>query len=323
MGQWDDDDDSAASREVSEEKRPSEHAHGATTVSDIRYVLGALILISLFLIVEVTAAFVGSSLALLADAGHLLTDVIALAVSAWALQLATRPAQGRWTFGLRRAEILSAAANGVTLVAIALVIAVEAIERLVTPHRVEGALVLTIALVGASVNVAATFVLSKANRRNLNIRGAYLHILTDLYAFIGTAIAGLVIVLTHWQRADSVASLFVVALMVRSAWSLLRDAGKVLLQGAPDNLDLGDVRAHLIEVPHVLDVHDLHAWTVSSDLPTLSAHVVVDDGCFNSGDAPRILDALQTCLEEHFAIAHATFQLEPSTHEGHEEGLHP
>jgi cobalt-zinc-cadmium efflux system protein len=323
MGQWSDDDDPAVSREVSEEKRPGEHTHGATPGSDIRYVLGALILISVFLIVEVTAAFVGSSLALLADAGHLLTDVIALAVSAWALQLAQRPAQGRWTFGLRRAEILSAAANGVTLVAIALVIAVEAIERLITPHRVEGALVLTIALVGAAVNVVATFVLSKANRRNLNIRGAYLHILTDLYAFIGTAIAGLVIVLTHWQRADSVASLFVVALMVRSAWSLLRDAGKVLLQGAPDNLDLDDVRAHLIEVPHVLDVHDLHAWTVSSDLPTLSAHVVIDDGCFNSGDAPRILDALQACLEEHFAIAHATFQLEPSAHEGHEEGLHP
>jgi cobalt-zinc-cadmium efflux system protein len=308
---------------VNEESRSNGHSHAAMSDSDTRYVLGALILISLFLIVEVTAAFVGSSLALLADAGHLMTDVIALAVSAWALQLVKRPAQGRWTFGLRRAEILSAAANGVTLVAIALVIAVEAIERLITPHHVEGALVLTIALIGAVVNVAATFVLSKANRRNLNVRGAYLHVLTDLYAFIATAVAGLVIVLTHWQRADSVASLFVVALMIRSAWSLLRDAGKVLLQGAPDNLDLNDIRAHLATVNHVLDVHDLHAWTVSSDLPTLSAHVVVDDGCFNSGDTPRILDALQACLEEHFAIAHATFQLEPATHEGHEEGLHP
>jgi cobalt-zinc-cadmium efflux system protein len=308
---------------VNHHTRPDDHTHGTSLESDSRYVLGALVLISIFLIVEVTAAFVGSSLALLADAGHLLTDVVALAVSAWALQLAKRPAQGRWTFGLRRAEILSAAANGVTLVAIALIIAVEAIVRLVTPHRVEGSLVLVIALVGAAVNIAATFVLSKANRQNLNIRGAYLHVLTDLYAFIGTAIAGLIIVLTTWQRADSVASLFVVALMLRSAWSLLRDAGKVLLQGAPDNLDLNDVRAHLARVNHVLDVHDLHAWTVSSDLPTLSAHVVVEDGCFNSGDTPRILDALQTCLEEHFAIAHATFQLEPATHEGHEEGLHP
>src|SRR5580704_5664887 len=150
--------------------RPGDHAHGTSLESDSRYVLGALLLISLFLIVEVTAAFVGSSLALLADAGHLLTDVVALAVSAWALQLAKRPAQGRWTFGLRRAEILSAAANGVTLVAIALIIAVEAITRLVTPHRVEGSLVLVIALVGAAVNIAATFVLSKANRKNLNIR---------------------------------------------------------------------------------------------------------------------------------------------------------
>ncbi len=301
----------------------NDHAHRPSPESDSRYVLGALVLITLFLIVEVTAAFVGSSLALLADAGHLLTDVVALAVSAWALQLAKRPAQGRWTFGLRRAEILSAAANGVTLVAIALIIAVEAVTRLVSPHHVKGELVLVVALVGAAVNVAATLVLSRANRKNLNVRGAYLHVLTDLYAFIGTAIAGLVIVLTGWQRADSIASLFVVALMLRSAWSLLRDAGKVLLQGAPDNLDLDDVRAHLARVSHVLDVHDLHAWTLSSDLPTLSAHVVVDDGCFNSGDAPQILDALQACLDEHFAIAHATFQLEPATHEDHEEGLHP
>ncbi|MFY9782962.1 MAG: cation diffusion facilitator family transporter [Acidimicrobiales bacterium] len=310
---------------MSDDKRPATHTHvhAASSESDVRYVLSALVLIALFLIVEVVAAFVGSSLALLADAGHLMTDVVALAVSAWALRLAKRPARGRWTFGLRRAEILSAAANGVTLVAIALIIAVEAIERLVTPHRVEGGLVLTIALAGAAVNILATFVLAKADRRNLNIRGAYLHVLTDLYAFLGTAVAGLVIVLTGWQRADSIASLFVVALMIRSAWSLLRDAGTVLLQAAPDNLDLDDVRVHLSNVAHVLDVHDLHAWTVSSDLPTLSAHVVVDDDSFNSGDAPRILDALQSCLEAHFAIPHATFQLEPATHEGHEEGLHP
>src|ERR1700677_4949860 len=262
MGQCRDDVNQQRVRlEVSEEERHAGHAHSATPDSDIRYVLGALVLISLLLIVELTAAFIGSSLALLADAGHLLTDVVALAVSAWALQLAKRPAQGRWTFGLRRAEILSAAANGVTLVAIAFVIAVEAIVRLVTPHRVEGGLVLTIALVGGVVNVAATIVLSKAERRDLHIRGAYLHVLTDLYAFLGTAIAGLVIVLSHWERADSIASLFVVALMIRSAWSLLRDAGKVLLQGAPDNLDLSDVRAHLVEVNHVLDVNDLHAWT--------------------------------------------------------------
>lgn len=305
------------------ERRPRTHAHVSGIDSDIRFVLIALVLISLFLVVEVVTAILGSSLALLADAGHMLSDVSALAMSAWALRLAKRPAQGRWTFGLKRAEILSAAASGVTLVAVALLIAVEAIQRLITPHHVAGGLVLVVAVVGALVNVVAAYVLAKANRKNLNVRGAYLHVVSDLYAFVGTAIAGLVIVLTKWERADSIASLFVVALMARSAWGLLRDAGRVLLQGTPDNVSLSDVRDHLSKVEHVLDVHDLHVWTVASDLPTLSAHVVVEDRCFDSGHAPRILDALQTCLTEHFAIEHATFQLEPATHVSHEEGLHP
>lgn len=299
------------------------HTHAVAPDGDVRYVLGALVLISLFLVVEVVTAIIGTSLALFADAGHMLSDVSALAMSAWALRLAKRPAHGRWSFGLKRAEILSAAANGVTLVAVALLIAVEAIQRLITPHHVAGGLVLVVAIVGALVNVVAAYVLAKADRRNLNIRGAYLHVLTDLYAFIGTAIAGGVIILSGWERADAIASLFVVALMARSAWGLLRDAGKILLQGTPDNLSLSDVRVHLANVDHVLDVHDLHVWTVASDLLTLSAHVVVEDGCFDSGHAPRILDALQKCLTEHFAIEHATFQLEPATHVSHEEGLHP
>ena len=305
------------------EEESHDHSYSLAADGDVRYVLIALVLISLFLVGEVVAAILGTSLALFADAGHMLSDVSALAMSAWALRLAKRPAQGRWTFGLKRAEILSAAANGVTLVAVALLIAVEAIQRLITPHHVAGGLVLVVAIVGALVNVVAAYVLAKANRRNLNIRGAYLHVVTDLYAFIGTAIAGLVIVTTGWQRADPIASLFVVALMARSAWGLLRDAGRILLQGTPDNLSLSDVRAHLVKVEHVLDVHDLHAWTVASDLPTLSAHVVVEDRCFDSGHVPRILDALQSCLTEHFAIEHATFQLEPATHVSHEEGLHP
>ena len=198
----------------------------------------ALGLVALFLIVEVLAAFFGRSLALLADGGHMLTDVAALGMSAWAVRLAKRPSEGRWTFGLKRAEILSAAVNGVTLIAIALLIAVEAIQRLVTPQHVHGVVVLTVALVGAAVNVVVAAVLSKANRTSLNIRGAYVHILTDLYAFIGTAIAGLIIILTKWNRADPIASLFVVLLMIWTAWGLLRDAGKILLQASPDNLDL-------------------------------------------------------------------------------------
>ncbi len=301
----------------------STREHVVSPNGDLRYVLVALILISVFLGGEVVAAILGSSLVLFADAGHMLTDVAALAMSAWALRLVRRPAAGRWTYGFRRAEVLSAAVNGVTLVAIGLLIGVEAIQRFITPRSVNGPLILIVAIVGAIVNVASAYALARANRRSLNIRGAYAHIVTDLYAFIGTAIAGLVIILTKWERADAVASLVVVALMARSAWGLLRDAGKVLLEATPDDLDLADVRRHLATVSHVLDVHDLHAWSLSSDFTTLSAHVVVEQGCFDDGHAPQILDELQTCLSTHFAVEHATFQLEPSTHESHEGDLHP
>jgi cobalt-zinc-cadmium efflux system protein len=308
---------------VTKDRKDTGHSHGPTSPGDIRYLLLALSLITAFLIVEVLAAIFGGSLALLADGGHMLTDVAALGMSAWAVRLARRPSEGRWTFGLKRAEILSAAVNGVTLIAIALLIAVEAVQRLITPQHVDGGVVLTVALVGAVVNVVVACVLSKANRTSLNIRGAYLHILTDLYAFVGTAIAGLIIMLTKWDRADPIASLFVVSLMVWTAWGLLRDAGKILLQASPDHLDLTHVRAHLCEVDHVLNIHDLHAWTVTSGQTTLSAHVVVEAHCFDSGHAPQILDALQQCLTQHFDVEHATFQLEPETHVSHEEGLHP
>ncbi len=308
---------------VTEGRKHSSHAHAITGDGDIRYLLLALSLVTVFLVAEVLAAFFGRSLALLADGGHMLTDVAALGMSAWAVRLAKRPSEGRWTFGLKRAEILSAAVNGVTLIAIALLIAVEAIQRLVTPQHVNGAVVLTVALVGAAVNVAVAAVLSRSNRTSLNIRGAYAHILTDLYAFIGTAVAGLIIILTKWNRADPIASLFVVLLMIWTAWGLLRDAGKILLQASPDSLDLIHVRSHLSEVEHVLDIHDLHAWTVTSGQTTLSAHVVVEDHCFDSGHAPQVLDALQKCLTEHFEVEHATFQLEPATHASHEDGLHP
>ncbi|HVB51014.1 MAG TPA: cation diffusion facilitator family transporter [Acidimicrobiales bacterium] len=306
---------------MAENDRHLDHSHTLSADTDVRYVMISLVLISAFLVIEVVTAILSSSLALLADAGHMLIDVAALATSAWALRLAKRPAEGRWTYGLHRAEILSAAVNGVTLAAVALLIGVEAVQRLFSPHHVTGGLVVAVAVLGIFINGVAAWILSKANQRSLNIRGAFLHVLTDLYAFVATAIAGLIIVFTQWERADALASLFVVVLMIRTAWGLLRNAGRILLQGTPDNLDLDDVRAHLIEVEHVLDVHDLHAWTVTSELPTLSAHVVVEERCFDSGHAPRVLDALQKCLSDHFRVEHATFQLEPPTHLSHEEGL--
>jgi len=301
------------------------HHHRAVdaTDRDFRLVTVALLLITLFLAGEVGAAVWGNSLALWADAGHMLTDVGALGLSAWTIRLSKRPAQGRWTFGLQRAGILSAAINGITLVALSLLIAVAAVERLVSPHVVRGALVLTVACVGAVVNVIATAVLARANRTNLSIRGSYVHIVTDLYAFGATAIAGLVIELSHWQRADAVASLVVVALMIRAAWGLLRESGGILLQAAPQGVDLSALREHLTGLSHVLDVHDLHLWTVTSGSHTVSAHVIVEDHCFDTGHAPQVLDELQNCLASHFDIEHATFQLEPASHDVHENDLHP
>lgn len=299
------------------------HSHGVAADADVLYLAVALGLISAFMVGEVIAAVTSGSLALLADAGHMLTDVGALAASVWAARLAARPAAGHWTYGLKRAEILSAAANGVTLAVIGGVIAVEATRRLISPPGVEGSVVLGVALAGAAVNVAAAAVLARANRKSLNVKGAFAHIVTDLYAFLGTAAAGLVIVLAGWSRADAVASLLVAGLMAYAAWGLLRDAGRILLQGAPEGISLDDVRAHISNLEHVMGVHDLHAWAVTTDLPTLSAHVVVEDRCFASGHAPQILDALQACLGEHFDVEHSTFQLEPVSHAAHEHGHHP
>jgi cobalt-zinc-cadmium efflux system protein len=298
------------------------HSHVVGTGSDRRYLVIALVLLLAFMVGEVVVALSSGSLALLSDAGHMLSDVGAIAAALWAMRLAARAARGPWTFGWKRAEILSAAANGATLLVVSGVIGLEAVRRLVHPPAVEGAPVVVVALVGVAVNLVAAWVLAKANRSSLNVEGAYQHILTDLYGFIGTAVAGLVILTTGWTRADPIASLVVVALMLRAAWALLRDSGRVLLEAAPAHLDLDHVREHLHSIDHVVDVHDLHVWSVTSDLPTLSVHVVLSDSCFHDGHAPRILDELQTCLAGHFDVEHSTFQLEPVSHATHEPGTH-
>jgi cobalt-zinc-cadmium efflux system protein len=166
-------------------------------------------------------------------------------------------------------------------------------------------------------------VVSRADRTSINIGGALAHLVTDLWAFIGTVVAGIVIITTGWRRADAVASLLVVALMARAAWGLLRDSGRILLLATPSGIALDEVRAHLLEAPHVREVHDLHAFVVGSHLPALSAHIVVEQQCFEDGHAPQVLDTLQTCLSGHFDLEHSTFQLEPPGHAVHELGTHP
>jgi cobalt-zinc-cadmium efflux system protein len=252
----------------------------------------------------------------------MLSDVAALGASIWALNLAARPAVGSWTYGWKRAEILSAAGNGVTLLVVGALVTFEAVRRLLDPPPVQGLAVLVVALLGVAVNLCAAVVLGKANRSGLNIQGALQHILTDLYAFLATVVAGVVLLSTGYRRADSLASLVVVVLMLRAAYGLLKSSGRVLLEGAPEGVDLDDLRAHLLETEHVTDVHDLHAWTVTSALPAVSAHIVVSDGCFSSGHCPQILDALQACLVGHFDVEHSTFQLEPAGHADHETGQH-
>jgi cobalt-zinc-cadmium efflux system protein len=298
------------------------HSHAPGSGADKRYLLIALALLAAFMLGELIVAVISGSLALLSDAGHMLSDVGAIGGALWAIRLAGRPATGAWTFGWKRAEVLSAAANGITLLVVSGIVAVEAVTRLIHPPRVDGGPVVAVAAVGIAVNIAAAWVLARANRSSLNVQGAFRHVLTDLYGFIGTLIAGVIILATGFTRADAIASLIIVALMLKASAELLRDSGRILLEAAPKTTDLDQVRAHLLATEHVHGLHDLHAWTVTSDLPALSAHIVIDDSCFNDGHAPRLLDQLQACLAGHFDIEHSTFQLEAAAHAGHEPGTH-
>jgi cobalt-zinc-cadmium efflux system protein len=298
------------------------HAHRASAETDRRALILALVLLVAFMAFEVGAAIFANSLALLADAGHMLVDVGALALSLLAIRLAARPETGSHTYGLKRVEILAAAANGLALIVVSALVTYDAIVRLVHPGPVRGGVLIVVASVGVAVNMVATLTVARANRRSLNIEGAYRHILTDLYGFVGTLIAGIVIVTSGFDRADAVASLIVVALMLKAATELLRPALRILLEATPEDIDLDEVRRHLMELPEVRSVHDLHAWTLTSSLPILTAHVVVTDDCFTTGEAGRVLDHLQECLSGHFDVEHSTLQFESVGHIEHELGGH-
>ena len=289
---------------------------------DERLMLVGLSLLTAFLVGELVVALIAHSLALLADAGHMATDVLALAAALLAARLARRPAVGHWTFGLARAEVLSALFNGTTLVVVAAIVTVEAIRRLVHPVDVGGGALVTVAAIGLAVNVVVHSVLARADRHSINLKGVVAHVLTDAYAFAATIVAGVVIMTTGWQRADPVASLLVVLLLIRAGRSLLVESGRVLLEAAPSEVDLELVRSHLLDASYVVDVHDLHVWTVTSGLPALSVHVVISDDCFTTGRAPALLDELQACLSGHFDVEHSTFQLEAAGHSEHEAATH-
>ena len=282
------------------------HDHGVSAETEIRPLSYALALIVAFMVVEVAIALIAHSLALLSDAAHMLVDAAALGMSVWAARLARRPAGGRMTFGFRRAEILAAQANGATLLLLGAAIVVESLRRLGSPPDVRGGLVLGTALVGAAVNLAALWQVARANRRNLNVEGSFRHLLTDLYAFAGTAVAGLVVLTTGFERADPIASLAVAASMLATAWPLLRRSGRVLLEAAPEGVSPDDVAAAIRGHPGVTDVHDLHVWEISSGFSALSAHVLVGRG----EDCHGIRRELEPLLQDRFGLEHTTLQVE-------------
>jgi cobalt-zinc-cadmium efflux system protein len=285
------------------------HSHEIAQDAD-RGKLGiALGLILGFMAVEVAVGIAASSLALLSDAAHMLTDAAAIALALVAINLARRPARGAFTFGLKRAEILSAQFNGATLLVLGLLVVVEGVRRVINPPDVEGAAVLIVALVGVVVNLAATWTLASANRSSLNIEGAYQHLLTDLAAFIATAIAGAVILLTGFREADGIAALFVAAIMLYASFGLLRESGRIFLEAAPRGMDVQEIGLALASASGVVEVHDLHIWEVSSGFPALAAHVVVGRDC----DCHQARLGLQEILRDRFAIAHTTLQMD---HEG-------
>ncbi len=283
------------------------HAHVPSRAADRRALALALALIVVFMAAEVAAGVLASSLALLSDAAHMLTDAGALALSLMAARLATRPASGAMTYGLGRVEILSAQANGITLLVLGLLIVYEAIRRLVSPPAVEGDVVLAVALVGIVVNLIASRVLAgEGNARSLNVEGSYRHILTDLFGFIATAVAGIVILVSGFRRADPIASLIVSGLMLYAAYGLLRQSGRVFMEAAPSGLDPEQIGRVLAAELGVVEVHDLHVWEVTSGFPALSAHVIVEPG----EDCHELRRHLQRVIAERFDVRHTTLQVD-------------
>lgn len=274
--------------------------------TDRRWLRMALALIVGFMLVEVLIGIFARSLALLSDAAHMLTDAVSIVLALIALNLAKRPARGTYTYGFKRAEILSAQANGLTLLLLAAWLTYEAIRRLIHPAEVIGWPVVLTALAGIGVNVLAAWFISRANRASLNIEGAYQHILNDLYGFIATAVAGVVILVSGFDRADAIASLVVVVLMVKAGVGLLRESGRIFLEAAPAGVHPDLVADRLLAQPSIVEVHDLHVWVITSHQPALSAHVLVEP----AADCHAARLGLEKLLAEEFHITHTTLQVD-------------
>lgn len=295
-------------------------AGGIRDASNRRLLATALTLTASVMVVQVIGAILSGSLALLADAAHMFTDAAALVVALIATAIASRPADDRRTFGYQRAEVLGALANGVILIVLCAWVGIEAVQRLLAPAEaeVQGGLMLVVAAVGMVANAISMWLLGRAQKRSINVRGAYLEVLGDLVGSIAVIIAAVVIVTTGFTQADAIASLLIAVLIVPRAIGLLREVVVVLTESAPVDVHVAEIRQHLRDTDGVVDVHDVHVWQLTRGAPVFSAHVIVEDEALTDGRAARILESLQGCLADHFDVEHSTFQLEPAGHVEHD-----
>jgi cobalt-zinc-cadmium efflux system protein len=295
------------------------HAHELGRAAD-RARLRVVLLVTVSVIVlEVVGALLSGSLALLADAGHMVTDAAAVALALSASYMATLPATPRRTFGFHRAEILAALANAVVLLVVCTYLVWSGVRRLIDPVEIEADLMLAFAAVGLLANGISLALLVRRKDSSLNMRGAYLEVLSDLLGSVAVVVAAVVVLATDYLRADPIASLLIAAMILPRSFSLLREAVDVLLEASPRHVDLEAVRTHLTGVPGVVDVHDLHAWTITSGMPVLSVHVTVTDACLAERGVGSLLDEFSACVADHFDVDHATFQIEPESHRAHED----
>ena len=295
-------------------------AGGIRDAGNRRLLAIALSLTATVMVVQVVGAILTGSLALLADAAHMFTDAAALVVALIATAIAARPADDRRTFGYQRAEVLGALVNGVVLIVLSLWVAFEAMQRLLSPGEaeVQGGLMLVVAVVGLVANAVSMWLLGRAQKRSINVRGAYLEVLGDLIGSAAVIVAAIVIVTTGFVQADAIASLFIAVMIVPRAIGLLREVMVVLTESAPSGVHVAEIREHLRGADGVVDVHDVHVWQLTRGAPVFSAHVVVEEAALTDGRASRILASLQTCLADHFDVEHSTFQLEPAGHVEHD-----
>ncbi len=299
------------------------HGHPRTVTGRHRRVLAAVMAGSaLVAVAEVIGVVITGSLVLLADAAHMAADVAGTGLSLLAAYFAARPATARRTFGYARAEILAAMANSVLLLGMAAFIVVEAIRRLMSPPAVESRLLIVFGVIALVVNAGSLLLLRRDQAESLNLRGAFLEVASDTLGALAVIVTGVVISITGFTRADPIASLAVGLLILPRTWRLLREVIDVLLEASPRGMDLSEVRRHMTSLSGVRDVHDLHAWTITSGLPVLSAHVVVDPGVITDGSCAAMLDRLQDCVRGHFDVEHSTFQIEPAAHSAHERPMH-